>query len=150
MQRFNKILFPADLSDVSAKIVPYVKEMADKFDAEVHILFIARGLQHFANIYVSEYAVKNFEEEIFKGAQKKLEEFVETFFKDRHCKTKVVSGDPSDQILKYVRAAAMYVVIMGTHGRKGIDEIMLGNVAHRVIKNSPVPVLTVNPYLALK
>lgn len=43
-----------------------------------------------------------------------------------------------------------YLVIMGTHGRKGIDEIMLGNVAHRVIKNSPVPVLTVNPYLASK
>jgi nucleotide-binding universal stress UspA family protein len=71
-------------------------------------------------------------------------------FKDRHCKTKVVTGDPSDQISKYIRSEKMDLVIVGTHGRKGIDEIMLGNVAHRVIKNSPVPVLTVNPYLALK
>ena len=38
------------------------------------------------------------------------------------------------------------LVIMGTHGRKGLERIIFGSVAERVVKNSPIPVLTVNPY----
>lgn len=52
MHHFKKILFPVDLSEASPKIVPYVREMAAKFNAEVHLLFVARILQHFTSIYV--------------------------------------------------------------------------------------------------
>jgi len=52
MQAFKQILFPVDLSEVSPKVVPYVREMAEKFEAEVHLLFVARILQHFTSIYV--------------------------------------------------------------------------------------------------
>ena len=51
MQFCKKIMFPVDLSEVSPKIAPYVREMAAKFDAEVHLLFVARILLHFTSIY---------------------------------------------------------------------------------------------------
>ena len=46
MHDFRKILFPVDLSAISPKVVPYVREMAAKFDAEVHLLFVARSLAY--------------------------------------------------------------------------------------------------------
>jgi nucleotide-binding universal stress UspA family protein len=146
MEFAKKILFPVDLSEVSPKIAPYVKEVASKFEAEVHLLFVARILQHFVSIYVPHPSVRNFEAEIVKGAERKLEEFVEEHFQGVSPKAKVVLGDAAEEILNYVKSEGIDLVIMGTHGRKGLEKIVFGSVAERVVKKSPVPVLTVNPY----
>jgi len=55
-------------------------------------------------------------------------------------------GDPAEKILEYVTAEGIDLVILGTHGRKGLDKVIFGSVADRVVKNSPVPVMSVNPY----
>jgi nucleotide-binding universal stress UspA family protein len=146
MQAFKQILFPVDLSEASPKIVPYVREMAEKFEAEVHLLFVARILQHFTSIYVPHPSIYKFEEELKKGAEKKLQEFIEEYFKDSPCKAKVILGDAAQEVLNYIQSEGIDLVIMGTHGRKGLEHIIFGSVAERVVKHSPVPVLTVNPY----
>ena len=146
MHHFKKILFPVDLSEASPKIAPYVLEMAAKFDAEIHLLFVARILQHFTSIYVPHPSVNKFEAEIVKGAEKRLQEFTEEYFKDVPCKARVVLGDAAQETLNYVRSEGIDLIVMGTHGRKGLEHILFGSVAERVVKKSPVPVLTVNPY----
>jgi len=146
MEFFKKILFPVDLSEVSPKLVPYVKEMAAKFDAEVHLLFVARILQHFTSIYVPHPSIMNFEGEVVQGAEKKLQEFVQEQFEGGPCKAHVILGDPAEEILNYAQAEGIDFIIIGTHGRKGLERIIFGSVAERVVKKSPVPVLTVNPY----
>jgi nucleotide-binding universal stress UspA family protein len=120
--------------------------MAVKFDVEIHLLFVARILQHFTSIYVPHPSVNKFEAEIVEGAEKKLQEFTEEYFKDVPCKARVMVGDPAEETLNYVRSEGIDLVIMGTHGRKGLEHILFGSVAERVVKQSPVPVLTVNPY----
>jgi len=146
MEFFKKILFPVDLSEVSPKLVPYVKEMAAKFDAEVHLLFVARILQHFTSIYVPHPSIMNFEGEVVQGAEKKLQEFMQEQFEGGPCKAQVIMGDPAEEILNYAQAEGIDFIIIGTHGRKGLERIIFGSVAERVVKKSPVPVLTVNPY----
>jgi nucleotide-binding universal stress UspA family protein len=146
MKFVKKILFPVDLSEVSPKIAPYVKEVASKFGAEVHLVFVARILQHFTSIYVPHPSVGKFEAEIVEGAEKKLQEFVQETFPEGSCRAQVVLGDAAEEILNYAEAEEIDLIIMGTHGRKGIERIIFGSVAERVIKKSPVPVLTVNPY----
>ncbi len=146
MQYFKKILFPVDLSEVTPKLVPYVKEMAATFDAEVHLLFVARILQHFTSIYVPHPSISKFEAEIVEGAEKKLQEFVEEQFETDSCTARVVLGDPAEEILNYAQAEGIDLIIIGTHGRKGLERIIFGSVAERVVKKSLVPVLTVNPY----
>lgn len=146
MQHFKKILFPVDLSEVSPKLVPYVKEMAATLDAEVHLLFVARILQHFTSIYVPHPSVNKFEAEMIKGAEKRLEEFVDEYFRVDSPKAQVVLGDPAAEILNYAQAEGIDLIIIATHGRKGLEHIIFGSVAERVVKKSPVPVLTVNPY----
>ena len=58
----------------------------------------------------------------------------------------IILGDAAEEVLNYVQSEGIDLVIMGTHGRKGLEHIIFGSVAERVVKQSPVPVLTVNPY----
>jgi nucleotide-binding universal stress UspA family protein len=147
MREFEKILFPADLSEVSTKLAPDVIAMAQRFKAEVHLLFVAGSFEKFSSFYIPHPSLKNFGDEVLRGGQKKLVEFVEEFFKDYpKLKTIVVQGDPAEEILRYIATEKIDLVIMGTHGRKGLDRILFGSVATQVVQNSPAPVLTINPY----
>jgi len=147
MKEFKRILFPVDLSESSENILPYVQMVAKKFDAKIHILFAARVFQYFTSIYVPHPSINKFEQEIIEGAEKKLYEFIDKHFKEYSgTKTAVVAGDASEEIINYVESQGIDLIIMGTHGRKGMDKVIFGSVAERVVKTSPVPVLVVNPY----
>jgi nucleotide-binding universal stress UspA family protein len=59
---------------------------------------------------------------------------------------RVVVGDPASEILKFIDTEKIDLVIMGTYGRKEMDETIFGSVADNVVKLSPVPVMIINPY----
>ena len=147
MKEFKRILFPVDFSESSAKIVPYVQTVAKKFDTEIHILFVARILDYFTGIYVPAPSITTMEKDIIDGAEKRLYEFMDEHFRAfPNTKTAVVAGDASEEIIKYIEDRHIDLVIMGTHGRKGLDKVIFGSVAERVVKTAPVPVMVVNPY----
>jgi len=147
MHDFKKILFPVDLSESSAKIVPFVKSLASRYDARIPLLFVARVFDYFTSMYVPHPSVSQFEKEVIEGAEKRLYEFADESFKDiPGTKTQVVAGDPSEEILNYISAHGIDLVVMGTHGRKGLDKVIFGSVAERVVKSSKTPVMVVNPF----
>ena len=147
MKEFKRILFPVDLSESSAKIVPYIQTVAKKFGSEIHILFVARILDYFTGIYVPAPSITTMEKGIIDGAEKRLYEFMDEHFRAfPDTKTAVVAGDASEEIIKYIEDWHIDLVIMGTHGRKGLDKVIFGSVAERVVKTAPVPVMVVNPY----
>jgi nucleotide-binding universal stress UspA family protein len=78
------------------------------------------------------------------------EEKVKAFFADGATglqpTIKVVIGDPADEIIDYISAEDISLVIIGTHGRRGLDRAVFGSVADRVLRFSPVPVMVVNPF----
>ena len=151
MKEVKKILFPVDLSEASPEIVPWVLFTAKKFSAEIHPLFVARKFNHFSGLYVAQVSIENFEGEIIKGAETKIEEFANRYFEGYPgCKTKVMVGDAAEEIINHVKSEGIDLVIIGTHGRKGFDRIVFGGVADRMIKMSPVPVFSINPYKATK
>jgi nucleotide-binding universal stress UspA family protein len=147
MKPIERILFPVDLTESSEKMVPYVTTMAEKFDAEVHVLFIVRIFQYFTDIYVAPPSITVFETELVEGARKKMDEFINAHFSNLpRAQSEVVLGDPPDSILKYIQEHNISMVIMGTHGRKGLDRVLFGSVADRVIKTAGIPVLVINPF----
>jgi len=147
MIEFKRILYPVDLSDSSAKIAPYVKSAAQKFQSKIYIFFAARVFDYFSSMYVPYPSISRFEKEVIEGAEKRLYEFVDEQFSEfSNTKTVVVAGDASEEIIHYIEDQHIDLVIMGTHGRKGMDKIIFGSVAERVLKTSPVPVMVVNPY----
>jgi nucleotide-binding universal stress UspA family protein len=147
MPEFKKILFPVDLSKVSAEIIPYVTTLARAFQADLHVLFVARIFKYYDTIYVPPVSIVEFEEEIVAGGQRRLDEFVAEHLKDCCVSVvKVIPGDPAEEIVRYIDAAGIDLVVMSTHGRKGLDRVLFGSVANHVVTMSSVPVMTVNPY----
>jgi nucleotide-binding universal stress UspA family protein len=143
----KKILFPVDLSESSEKLVPYVATMADKFQTEIHIPYVGRIFQYFTSIYVPHTSINKFEAELLQGAEKRMQEFKDTNFKAfPNTQTVVVLGDASEEIIHYSESEKIDLIIMGTHGRKGLDKVIFGSVAEQVVKTAPVPVMVVNPY----
>ena len=59
--------------------------------------------------------------------------------------SKVVTGDPAEEIVKFADEQGIDLIVMGTHGRKGLDRTLMGSVADHVIKNASAPVFTINP-----
>lgn len=147
MSQFKKILFPVDLSDVSAEIIPFVTTMAKTFQSDLHLLFVARIFKYYDTIYVPPVSIVEFEEKVVEGSKRRLDEFVEEHLKDCCVSAaEVIAGDPAEEIVKYVDTEGIDLVIMGTHGRKGLDRILFGSVASHVVTRSSAPVMTVNPY----
>jgi nucleotide-binding universal stress UspA family protein len=147
MLTFKKILAPVDLSEASPKLAPYILTMAAKFDAEIHLLFVARLLQYFTGFNINYSSIVDFEKALLDGAEQQLNEFKNEYFEPwTKTKSVVILGDIPDEIINYITTAEIDMMIMGTHGRKGLDRVVFGSVADRVIKASPVPVFIVNPY----
>jgi nucleotide-binding universal stress UspA family protein len=146
MKAIHKILFPVDLTEDSKALLPWVMTVAKKFDAAIHVLFVTQDLAEFSTFYVPHVNIKSFQEEVMKSATLKLKEVVKEAFKgfDR-VDSAVAVGAPAEKILEAARNQKADLIIMGTHGRKGIERTLFGSVADKVVRDAPCPVLCVHP-----
>lgn len=143
----NRILFPVDLADFSPRIVPYVLAAVRACEAELHLLYAEPALkEHIAGQVPDIEVTRRFEAEARAEAEHQLTKVRDERFRDCPCTLRIAAGDPVDAILDYIREARIDLVILGTHGRKGIDRVVFGSVAENVIKRATVPVLAMNPY----
>ena len=148
MVQIKNILFPIELdfSEGNQKILPYVKSMADKYQADLHLLYVLRDPEGYATFYAPHLNLEKMVDEIAFEAGKKLEEYAQKNLADhKNVQTKVRIGGVAREIVEYAGEKNIDLIVMGTHGRKGLEAAFFGSVAQKVVKNSPVPVLTVNP-----
>jgi len=145
MINIEKILFPCDLTKNAARIVPYTLSVSEKYNGRIYLLFVVEELPLFHPIpYVS---TGWDQQKILADAENAVNLFCEEHL--RGCpnfQKLILSGDPAAAILKTIDSKIIDLVVMGSHGRKRLEETIFGSVAENVIKKSPVPVLTVNPY----
>ncbi len=147
MVEIKNVLYPIDFSDNNRKILPYVKLVTQKLGASLHLINVIRDLNNYAGFYVPHTNLEGIIQDIAVEADKKLQEFVEENLADiEKVQTKVVTGHPANEIVAYVKEAGIGLIIMGTHGRTGLDRAIFGSVAEKVVKHSPAPVMTVNPH----
>ncbi len=150
MAEIKTILFPTDFTEASVKVLPYATYLADKLGAKLMVLFVVEELSKYANFYVPHSALDNLEAELMESARKKMESFVEDYFEGFPVETMIRRGDVPEEIIKVAEEKGVDLIVMGTHGRKGLEKVLLGSVAERVVKGAPCPVMTVNPYRVKK
>ncbi len=145
MLSIKKIICALDLSQHSKLVAEYAVTMAKAFDAEVIAVYAAPALTQYVGFHVPPSSIENFVGEIISGAEKTMQEFVAEHFVGVKATGKVVNGYAAEEILTMVENSGADLIIMGTHGRKGIDRILFGSVAEKVVKSSTIPVMTVRP-----
>jgi nucleotide-binding universal stress UspA family protein len=146
---FRKILFPIDFSQVSERVLSYVLSLADKYGSEIYIVHVTRDLTYFTELDIPYPSIYSFNQDIRQGAERKMDEFCATHLSGRKVVCQVLDGDPGAEILNFIDKNEIDLVIMGSHGRTGLNRIFFGSVAARVTRNSPVPVMTIRPLQAL-
>lgn len=152
MQAIQSILTPIDFSENVGKIVKAAAYVAGTFKAELHLVFVAQTFEDYSGFFVPPINLPNLEEELYASAQQQMETYVEEnrrMFTEagvQHVTGKVLSGDIGEEILTYAAKKKVQLIIMGTHGYKGLERIMFGSVADKVVKTACCPVMTINPY----
>jgi nucleotide-binding universal stress UspA family protein len=140
----KKILWPTDFSENAAKALSYVTSLSEKYQSEVHVLYVlepfAPGGAWYGEFDQSEIEkMQNLERE---RAEKRLSEICESYLDGCPLYIKHTAiGDPASEILKLVEKEAPDLIVMASRGQKG--RFAFGSVAEKVVKHSPVPVLAV-------
>jgi len=137
---FRKVLCPVDFSEQSLAALDVALKMVQQNDAALYLLNVApipAGAAGFQPVPMEPYPIveKDRHEQLEKLARKRVPAAV-------RCETLVISGDPAEQVLETARGLDADLIVMGTHGRRGLSHLVLGSVAERVVRESPIPVLT--------
>ncbi|EMG36839.1 universal stress protein UspA-like protein [Desulfocurvibacter africanus PCS] len=145
MVQMKKILCAVDFSEASKEVASYAAYLAKGLNAEILVLYVAPSLSQYVGFHVPPSSIESFVKEIVAGADKSMESFLGEQFKNVNARGEVVTGYAAEEILNIAAEEKVELIVMGTHGRRGIDRILFGSVAERVVKNAQCPVLTVRP-----
>ena len=136
MKQIKKILCAVDLSDHSKAVAEYATTLAKATGASVIVVYTAPSLSQYVGFHVPPNTIENFVGEIVSGAEKSMEAFVAENFPGVDATGQVLIGYAAEEILSRANEENADMIIMGTHGRKGIDCILFGSVAEKVVKNA--------------
>jgi|GEM_PF-200292 len=154
MKETNVIIVPVDFSEATDIQVEYANNMAGKLSAVMHFVHIF-NFNHFSDFYAGDVMLGaayylECEEELFSNAKRKMADLVKKNRKEcPECTGQVITGDPVDELVEFAQEKDADLIIISTHGAKGLEKILLGSVAGRVVKRAHCPVLTINPYKEL-
>ncbi len=138
----DRILCPVDFSELSGQALRYAAALARCRGAKLTVLY-AHSFQ--APAYFTESKIEALEQQLrdsLSEADTALKRFATANGADA-AGTMVVEGYPPDAIRKAARETRAGLIVLGTHGRSGVNRLMLGSVAERVLRESDIPVLTV-------
>lgn len=133
---FDRLLVPIAADSPNRSVGTYALEIAAAFDADVLIASVLDSPQQRDQLRANQ------EDEANEMAQP-----VVRMFEDHglRAEVEITDGEAEEQITGLIETRDIDLVVMGTHGRSGVDRMLLGSVAESVIRNSPVPVLAVTP-----
>jgi nucleotide-binding universal stress UspA family protein len=144
---FRRILVPTDFSEPSDAALQYARMVAGKFGASLHLLHVFESPLYLAGavsaeVYVADAAA--IQAELMEQAKNNLAERVTAGDRERYAvTTDIVTGLSASSIVKYATEQHIDLIVMGTHGRRGMSHLLLGSVAEHVVRTAPCPVLTV-------
>ncbi len=151
MLPIKKILHPTDFSDGAAAAFDHALHLARHHEAELHLLHVVPtfGEDTIRGAYEAAIDADAFFQKLWDEAEAQMRALVETHqHRDvplRHVLARGAAAGPI--ILDYAEAEAVDVIVMGTHGRRGVKHVLLGSVAEEVVHQALCPVLTVLPVL---
>ncbi|WP_276299191.1 universal stress protein [Halorussus lipolyticus] len=139
---YEDILLPTDGSDGTIASVTHAGELAETYDATVHVLSVVDTRNRFESPS-SGIAPEAWTEAERERADESIQNAKTALPDDVAVESVVAEGVPQTQILDYVDEEDVDVVVMATHGRTGLDHYLIGSVTEKVVRKSPAPVLTV-------
>lgn len=140
---FDRLLCPIDFSEASDHALRYAASLARKMRSELHVMTTYQlpllSMPDGAIVATPELVAS-----LSTASQKRLTEVVATYAKeDLRIVPHVLEGEPHKEIVDLAVKLGTDLIVMGTHGRRGLSHMWLGSVTEKVVRSSTIPVLTV-------
>lgn len=144
MKQFKKILCPYDFSEHAEEALLYALKLADT-NTELTLLYVIQ-LPYSLDVYGFPYydeKAKEYKEEVSKKLEAKIDELKAKYPNINSNFLLKEDLDPANQILEVQKDNNYEVVVMGSHGRKGLQRLLMGSVAELVMRDATCPVLVI-------
>ena len=138
--KITNILVPTDFSACSEQALDYAIELAGKVDAKVHLMSVI-GLPSYGVPELGVGVTATMMDSMITDTQASIDQLAKK--RPMIAQTLVRAGDARDVILQTAEELKADLIVMGTHGRRGISRALLGSVTEMIVRTSPIPVLTV-------
>lgn len=141
---FEKILYPTDFSDVSKKALVYLSQLKDAGTKEIVVLHVIheREIDAVARYGAgsAETVVGRIEKEAWEEGKKIEKDLKQSGF---NVKVRIETGIPLREILRVEKEEGVSAIVIGSHGKTNLEEMFLGSVSEKVIRQSKKPVLVI-------
>jgi nucleotide-binding universal stress UspA family protein len=138
----KKVLVLSDGSEISRQALRYAVEICNQFDAELNLLTVIEPLPAYVGAKVAK--------DLLDAAEARMQNEIKTCSgycetSGMVCRSAVRKGIPHDTIIDYAHEIDADLIILSTHGRSGIRNAFMGNVAEKVVRHADCPVMTIRP-----
>ncbi|HLE40158.1 MAG TPA: universal stress protein [Nitrospirota bacterium] len=142
--QIKTILYPTDFSQGARAAMDYAVSLASDYQARLILLYVIQDIS-IAEWYIpSAISATDLVEDMQKSAWKEMDKWgAEASAKVKNVEKAVVRGVPFVEIIKTAKEKNADLIVIGTHGRTGIDHMLFGSTAEKVVRKSFCPVLTV-------
>jgi len=143
MRKIGKILLATDFSEASTPAADYAQSLAQMAGADLHVLHVINELDEPQRVMIPAEAFQTLKKELETQAVRELESFCQQVSSGIPTTPHAVIGHPFQKILEVSKEVSADLIVMGTHGRTGLEHVIVGSTAERVIRHSTIPVLSV-------
>jgi nucleotide-binding universal stress UspA family protein len=144
---FQRILVPVDYSEHCLSALAVAAELAERFGGKLDIVHVWDRPTYISDAVLVGHGQgqRPLGEMIRENAERDMQGFLAkvTLPESVRGAQRLVSGDPASALLKEIESQKYDLVVMSTHGRSGFAHLLLGSVTEKIVRHSPVPVLTV-------
>ncbi len=139
----KKILVPIDFSDYSKSALRYAVSFAKLFNSEMVMIYVVEPIIYPPDFSMGQIAIPSVNTEWDKTAIEQLEKLSKSEIPvNIKVKTLVKTGKPFVEIIETASEENVDLIIIATHGHSGVEHILFGSTAEKVVRKAPCPVLT--------
>lgn len=147
MIKLKKILYPTDFSESSLEALKYAVSFARDYKAKLVVMHVVNEKIFSEGLNLPRVSAPDaLAQELAAEAERQLKVLIPAAERaGLDWDTAILRGMPFLEIIRYARANDVDLIVIGTHGRSGVEHIIFGSTAEKVVRKSPCPVLSVRP-----
>lgn len=143
MELVNSILVPIDFSDYSKNALKYAIQFVKNFKAKMYLVYVIEPMIYPADFSMGQVAIPSMDTDIQKRAEDELTALAKNLI-DPSVNIEIIirTGKPFVEIIEVANEKDIDLIIMATHGHTGVEHLLFGSTAEKVVRKAPCPVLT--------